>query len=399
MPPSCHGEGAPPPRLEVADIFRTHGDAYRRSHVLSPEQARAMHAIETCRTAPLGGHLDVCASCGFERPAYNSCRNRHCPKCQSLTQALWVDRRMERILPVPYFHVVFTLPAELRSLVLHNRALLFDLLFQSVAATLLELGADPRWLGALLGFTAVLHTWTRALEFHPHLHCIVTGGGRDADGCWRPVRGGARFFIRVEVMAALFRGKFLAGLRALYRAEKLRFGGRCAGLAQDDVFAAWIDRLYGREWVVYAKRPFAGPEQVFRYLGLYTHRVGISNHRLQAMDEAGVRFGTKDGKSVTLPADAFIGRFLQHVLPPHFVKIRHYGLLASANLERLQNLQCDLAVEAPPPGDSAAPTDEWPERLLALTGLDLRLCPRCGGEMLPRPLTSDGARPRPPPTS
>ncbi len=384
MPPSCHGEGAPRPRLEVADIFRAHGDAYRQSHVLSPEQARAMRAIETCRTATLGGHKDKCVSCAFERPAYNSCRNRHCPKCQSLAQALWVDRRMERILPIPYFHVVFTLPAELRSLVLNNRALLFNLLFQSVAATLLELGADPRWLGALLGFTAVLHTWTRALEFHPHLHCIVTGGGWDADGRWRAVRGGDRFFIRVEVMAELFRGKFLAGLRALYRAGDLRFGGRCANLAQDDVFAAWIDRLYRREWVVYAKRPFAGPPQVLDYVGRYTHRVAISNDRVRDIEHDQVRFTYKDyrvdpssrPKTMTLAATEFIRRFLLHVLPSGFHRIRYYGFLGprhrADNLTRCRQL-LGSTPSIPPIAD---PTAE-PTRVDPQTRLSSQRCPAC----------------------
>jgi hypothetical protein len=392
-----HGSAGPErPRLEVADIVRIWGADYRAQHTLSSEQARVLRAIERCRTAALGGHLDVC-DCGFERPAYNSCRDRHCPKCQGLAQARWVARRLERILPVPYFHVVFTLPAELRALVRANRALLFELLFQAVSATLLQLGADPRHLGAQIGFTALLHTWTRTLEFHPHLHCIVTGGGRDAEGHWRPVRGGARFFIPVRVLARLFRGKFLHGLRELHRARKLRFTGPAEKLAADDVFAAFVDRLYRRDWVVYAKRPFAGPQQVFRYLGLYSHRVGISNHRLQAIDEDGVRFATRDGKSETLPGPVFIHRFLQHVLPARFVKIRHYGLLASANLPRLQDLQCQLAVDEPPHATPASPpaTATWPEQMLALTGVDLRRCPRCGGQLQRRSLTT--IAPRPPP--
>ena len=398
--PSCHGPRVPWPRLELADVFRAHGEAYRKSHVLSPAQARVMRAIETCRTAVLGGHMDECVSCHFERPAYNSCRNRHCPKCQALVQARWVERRLQRILPVPYFHVVFTLPAELRSLVGHNRRLLFSLLFRAAADTLLELGHDPRWLGAKLGFTAVLHTWTRDLQFHVHLHCIVTGGGVDADGRWKAVRGGGRFFIRVEVMGRLFRGKFLDALRHMHRDGLLRFGGQCLVLVQQDVFAAWIDRLWRKEWLVYAKRPFAGPEQVYRYLGLYTHRVGIANSRLLSMDDHGVTFATKDGKTANLPPHVFIHRYLQHVLPPGFVKIRHYGLLAATNLEQLQAAQRDLAptVDSPldlEPIEPTASAEDWKLRYLQLTGIDLDVCPRCGGRMQRRLLA---ARPRAPPS-
>jgi hypothetical protein len=261
------------PRFEVADVFRAHGETYRKSHALSGDQLKVMRAIELCRTKALGGHLDECPGCGFERPAYNSCRNRHCPKCQSLAQARWLERRLQHILPTHYFHVVFTIPAALRPLALANRKLLFDLLFAAASRTLLDLGDDPKHIGARLGVTAVLHTWTRKLTFHPHLHCIVTGGGLAPSGdAWVP--SCRRFIFPVRVLGALFRGKFLDGLRRLRRQGALYYTGGAANLVDDDVFGQLLDRLYRTPWVVYAKRPFAGPDHVFRYLGRYTHRVG-----------------------------------------------------------------------------------------------------------------------------
>jgi len=343
-----------------------------------------MRAIERCRTEALGGHLDVCLECGFERPAYNSCRNRHCPKCQSLAQARWIEQRLEHILPSHYFHVVFTLPSELRPLVRANRVRLFDLLFASASRTLLELGDDPKRLGGRLGITIVLHTWTRELTFHPHLHCIVTGGGLAPTGeTWVPCS--RRYLFPVLVLGALFRGKLLAGLRRLRDQGLLQYSGAAAPLADDVAFSQLLDRLYKTSWVVYAKRPFAGPEHVFRYLGRYTHRVGISNHRLQAFDEHGVRFATKGGKSVTLAPLDFIRRFLDHVLPAGFTKIRHFGLHAASNVNtKLENARQLLTVEnkAPPPTQPAAPEtplepSTWQELLLELTGIDLTRCPNC----------------------
>jgi hypothetical protein len=347
-----------------------------------------MRNIEACRTAVLGGHLDVCPdrNCGFERPSYNSCRNRHCPKCQALSQARWIERRIERILPVPYFHVVFTLPACLRPLVRRNRVLLFDLLFAAASQTLLALGDDPERLGGRLGITAVLHTWTRELTFHPHLHTIVTGGGLAPSGeTWRKASG--RYLFPVHVMNKLFRGKFTDGLARLHSRDLIK------GIADAD-FARLKDQLYKADWVIYAKRPFAGPERVYRYLGRYTHRVGLSNQRIQRIDEHGVRFATKGGHAITLDPLTFIGRFLEHVLPKAFVKIRHFGLHASGNVStKLARARLLLATghhDASP--SQNAPTKEplpWNDLLLKLTGQDPMQCPRCGRRLLRRPLPPD----------
>jgi len=377
------GEGRP--RLEIADIFRAHGEVYRQMHVISPEQRAAMRAIEVCRTAILGGHVDVCATCAFTRPAYNSCRNRHCPKCQALTQAAWIDKRMAHVLPTHYFHVVFTLPHELGALVLWNRRPIFDLLFSAAARTLLELGQDKQRLGAQLGVTAVLHTWTRELRFHPHVHCIVTGGGLAPQGD-RWISSRQKYLFPVRVLSALFRGKFLDGLACAYERGELDLEGACAELANPDAFARLKDTLYRKNWVVYAKRPFAGPEQVFKYLGQYTHRVGISNHRLVSFDERGVCFRTKNGKRVTVAPTEFIRRFLLHVLPNGFVKIRHYGLLASSNVHtKLAEARRHLEVNGKP-SPASPPQQTWQEKHLALTGVDLTTCPRCAGQMSSHPV-------------
>jgi hypothetical protein len=380
------------PRFEVADVFRAHGEAYRQSHSLSGDQLKVMRAIEACRTEVLGGHLDVCPGCGFQRPSYNSCLNRHCPKCQSLAQARWIEQRIERILPVHHFHVVFTLPAELRPLARYNRASLFGLLFAAASRTLLDLGDDPERLGGRLGITAVLHTWTRDLRFHPHLHCIVTGGGLAPSGdAWLPL--GKRYLFPVKVMGALFRGKFLDGLRQLYQDDQLHFGGRAAKLSDPAAFARLLDKLYRTDWVVYAKRPFAGTEHVFRYLGRYTHRVAISNQRILSVDEHGVRFATKDGRSVTLPHQVFIARFLDHVLPSGFTKMRHFGLYASGNVNtKLEQARALLNPAAATSSDaSQARPLTWNELVHKLTGVDPMLCPRCGTRLHryrvpPRPL-------------
>ena len=342
----------PRPRLEVADIFRHHGAAYRQRHALSREQRATMRAIETCRTPERGGHLDVCDACGYARPAYNSCRNRHCPKCEALREARWIEARMARLLPSPYFHVVFTLPAELRPLALRNRRRLFALLFRAASRTLLTLGLDPHRLGARLGVTAVLHTWTRDLQFHPHLHCLVTGGGLAADGT-RWLRGRRPHLLPVRVLSRLFRGKFVAALTREYTRGRLDLAGACAALADPRAFVHLKQQLYRHDWVVYAKRPFAGAAQVFRYLGRYTHRVGLSNHRLLAADETGVRFATKHGRAVCLPPDEFIRRFLLHVLPVRFVKSRHFGLFApgraaATHRERARRLLAAPPVSTPP---------------------------------------------------
>jgi hypothetical protein len=315
------------PALEVADIFRRHLDDYRQLHALTEGQHDVVRAIIGCRTPALGGHLDRCTHCGFETPAYNSCRNRHCPKCQALNQARWVESRLERILPVHYFHLVFTIPSELHSLARNNRAKIFALLFRSATDTLLTLAADPKWLGkdAQLGITAVLHTWTRDLLFHPHVHCIVTGGGLARDQSqWVPAPHD--FLFPVHVVGALFRGKFMAGLQELLDKGELHDD------VPDRAARRRRQRLYKTSWVVFAKRPFGGPEQVYRYLGRYTHRVAISNARLVSVDDQAVVFRTRGSDTASLSPTEFIGRFLQHVLPNQFVKIRHFGLMASGNV-------------------------------------------------------------------
>jgi hypothetical protein len=369
----------------VADIFRAAGEAYRDRYVPTFEQRKVMAAIERCRTVALGGHLDVCSKCGRETPAYNSCRNRHCPKCQSLTQARWIDRRRERIIPTKYFHVVFTLPQELRSLVRRNPDEMYTLVIDAAARTLLDFGRSR--LHAQIGVTTVLHTWTRDLRFHPHVHCIVTGGGLDDDGTrWVPAR--SRFLFPVLAMSKVFRGKLLEGLSDLYSARRLDLDGPCTPLADAATFARLTNDLYRKDWVVYAKRPFGGPAQVFQYLGRYTHRVGLSNQRLICFDGRDVCFRTKHGKTTTVEAVEFVRRFLLHVLPIGFVKIRHYGLLAASNAAtRLESARRLLA--APDATAQNAPTEPraslgWRELMLELTGIDLMLCPACGTRSIER---------------
>jgi putative transposase/transposase-like zinc-binding protein len=371
------------PVLELADIVRAHGDAFAKSRFLRPEERATLRAIVQCRTPALGGHLDLCTACGDERPSYNSCRNRHCPKCQSLAQARWIARRLERILPVHYFHVVFTLPAELRAVAMRSRERVFDMLFASASETLLALARDPKRMGADLGATMVLHTWTRELLFHPHVHAIVTGGGLTADGA-RWIRARRHFLFPVRVMGALFRGKMLA---ALERAH-------ARGLV--DLAGLHLPALRRKAWVVYAKRPFGGPEQVIRYLGRYTHRVGIANQRLVSMDPSGVTFRTKNGKSVTVPPLDMLARFVEHVLPRRFVKIRHYGLHAASHATtRLELARSRLSPDAAP-RQRPERTLDGAELLLQLTGIDIRLCPACHQPALVR-TALPGARSRAPP--
>jgi hypothetical protein len=381
---TCTPESPKPrSRFDIGDIFRAHGAEYRRSYPLGPEQAKAMRALTLCRTAALGGHLDVCDSCGHERPAYNSCRNRHCPKCQSLAQAKWLETRKERILPTRYFHVVFTMPQELRALAMRNPRELYGLLFQSSAATLKTLAADDKWLGAQLGFTSVLHTWTRKLGFHPHVHCVVTGGGLDPEGKrWVACR--RDFLFPVNVMSQLFRGKFLDGLQRLYQQGRLDRTG-CDQLSSDATFHQFKSELYGKKWVVYVKAPFGGAKHVYTYLSRYTHRVAISNSRLIEVTDDNVCFATKHGDKTTLTPLEFIRRFLRHVLPKGFVKIRHYGLLSSANattkLEVARALLEERDVEPKRDEDSSEhselPERGWRQRYKELTGLDLSQCPSC----------------------
>jgi hypothetical protein len=372
------------PHLEVAHIFRAVADAFRERYVPAREQLKVFFAILLCRTVRLGGHLDVCKACGHETPAYNSCRNRHCPKCQSLAQARWLEERRQRIIPTKYFHVVFTLPQELRALARRNLKPVYDLLLAAAARTLLDFGRSR--LHAEVGVTCVLHTWKRDLCYHPHVHCIVTAGGLDDDGHWAPAR--SRFLFPVGAMSIVFRGKLLEGLAQLRKRQKLTLAGNCADLAVPDKFTALLSRLYRKSWVVYAKKPFGGPEQVFSYLGRYTHRVGISNQRLVSFDGQDVCFRTKHGKTCTIPAVEFVRRFLLHALPAHFVKIRHVGLLAAANVgSKLETAR--RCLEAPAPDNAsqtlAAPTPpSWQELLLALTGIDVSVCPVCGERAMER---------------
>ena len=370
------------PRWEVADILRAHGDAYRARHPVSPDQAAVMRHLVACRTVALGGHRDACPSCGFARLSYNSCRDRHCPKCQATKRAQWLETRLERLLPVEYFHVVFTLPQELKPLVLKNRCVLYRLLFGTASQALLQLAADPKRLGAQIGFTAILHTWGQNLLFHPHLHCVVTGGGLSADGHrWIPTRSG--YFLPVKVLARLFRGKFLASLKQAYQTGQLQLTGSTAHLARPQAFKQLLDQLYRQKWVVYAKRPFGGAEQVYRYLGRYTHRVAISNSRITSIHDGRVCFRYKDYadanriKPMTLSAEEFIRRFLLHVLPNGFVRIRHYGLLASRNVStRLE--RCRQLLGTPTPAMAATEKKTEVDRLRDWVDEHVMQCPRCG---------------------
>lgn len=389
---TAHPECAPRerPRFEIGDIVRAHRDALERARPLSIDQRRALSAIALCRTAALGGHLDVCTACGHQSPSYNSCRNRHCPKCQSLAQEKWVAERLARILPVSHFHVVFTLPAALRALAAYRPALVYDLLFETASATLLEVGRGPK-LGALLGITAVLHTWTRELGLHPHLHCIVTGGGLAATGD-RWVRARAEYLLPVRILGAVFRGKFLDALRREHARGRFK---DFDAFADPEGFERLCSAITKHRWVVYAKKPFAGPEHVFRYLGRYTHRVGIANSRILDVDREHVTFRTKDGKAITLAPVDFLARFVQHVLPKGYVKIRHYGLLAGSHVKTL--LEKARALLRPERVISSAPTaSSFIEVLLALTGRDVRRCALCEGTVtitgLPAPAPTPVAR-------
>ena len=377
--------------FEVADVVRAHGEAFAQSRALTPEQAAVLRAIARCRTAELGGHLDVCLDCGHERPSYNSCRDRHCPKCQALAQAKWIAEREARILPTTHFHVVFTIPSELHALARYRREAFFDVLFAATSRTLLDLGRER--LQAELGATLVLHTWTRDLRFHPHVHAIVTGGGLSLDQTrWVPTR--EDYFMPVKLLGAVFRDRFLQRLRVLQR----------AGVFDGFEVPGGLDRLLGvvedKSWVVYAKRPFGQARHVIRYLGRYTHRVGISNQRMVSMSDDGlVTFRTKNGKVVTLHGQDFLARFVDHVLPKQFVKIRHIGLMAPSNVNtKLARARELLAAPTPAPPPAQAVTT-WIEVLLALAGLDVLRCPVCGGAVVRRALPRDRESPPPPDTS
>jgi hypothetical protein len=390
------------PRIEVADIFRRHGAAFRAAQGdrLSIDQRRVMAAIEVCRTAALGGHVEQCENCGEIRVAYNSCRNRHCPKCQGLARAQWLADRRAELLPVPYFHVVFTMPAPLAAIALQNKALVYDILFKVAAETIRVIGADPKHLGAETGMIAILHTWGQTLTHHPHVHCIVPGGGLGPDGRWVTCR--PDFFLPVHVLSALYRRLFLERLQAAYDAGDLKFFDDLAPLQAPTAFAQYLAPLRYAKWVVYAKRPFGGAQQVLDYLGRYTHRVAIANGRLLDCDNGAVRFRWKDyrasskSKAMTLDADEFIRRFLLHVLPKRFRRIRHFGFLGNAcRAAKLAHIRAALDVPTPMPGVEPA---DYRERYAMLTGRRIDLCPCCGGRMIdlgPVPRPSSAARPTP----
>jgi hypothetical protein len=383
--------------LEVADIFRSHGPAWRQAHAghISLDQLKVMSAIERCRTAALGGHVARCADCAYTTIAYNSCRNRHCPKCQGAAARQWLADREADLLPVPYYHVVFTLPAPIADIAYQNKAVVYDLLFKVSAETMLTIAADPRHLGARIGITSVLHTWGSALTHHPHVHMIVPGGGLSPDGeRWVSCRPG--FFLPVRVLSRLFRRLFLNALSATHAAGRLNFFGDHAHLADAQSFAACLTPLRKAEWVVYAKRPFGGPEAVLAYLSRYTHRVAIANSRLIAVDEGGVTFKWKDYriegrdryKRMTLATDEFIRRFLIHVLPRGLHRIRHYGLFAkgacAGNIARAREL---LAIAKHAARPTAAAIDPGKPN-----------CPCCGGRMIVIEVFARGATPRHRPT-
>ncbi|HEX5393483.1 MAG TPA: IS91 family transposase [Rhodocyclaceae bacterium] len=345
------------PTLEVADIFRTHGPAWRKQQAghLSLGQLKVMSAVEQCRTAALGGHALRCNACDHEEISYNSCRNRHCPKCQARAAQRWLEARQADLLPVEYYHVVFTLPATIASIAYANKATIYRLLFDVAAEALMTIAANPRHLGAQIGATLVLHTWGSTLTHHPHVHGIVPGGGLSPKGeRWVACRRG--FFLPVRVLSRLFRRRFIEELEKLHRAGQLQFFDDDTRLVEASAFARWLAPMRNSEWVVYAKRPFTGPEAVLAYLSRYTHRVAISNRRLVSMDENGVTFRWKDyrakghtrHKTMTLPADEFMRRFLLHVLPGGFHRIRHYGLLANAERRRNLSRVRDL-LDVPPP--------------------------------------------------
>ena len=399
------------PVLEVADIFRQHGPDYRQRHALPVPQRRVMHAIEVCRTAALGGHLERCDHCAHERPVYNSCRNRHCPKCQALAKAQWLADRQAELLPVGYFHNVFTLPHELNDLLAANAQVLYSLLFRSVAQTLQALGADPQYgLGGQLGFTAMLHTWDQKLLYHVHLHCVIAGGALAWDGQrWLPAR--SNYLLPVKILSTAFRDRYLDGVRRAFLKGELLFPGRLTTLATAEPFHQWLEPLGHKDWVVYSQPPWGGADKALEYLSRYTHRIAISNHRLRSLDEGLVTFDYRDRrdgnrvKQLTLRAEEFIRRFLLHVLPAGFCRMRQYGFLGNrVKEERLARCRALLGPSTP-----ADPPTPGPSLLLggAATDSDHHTCPRCGAgqmvvvERLPAPSRSPGGVPpaRPPLTN
>ena len=381
-------------KVELAQVFARHGAAYLATHRLATVQQRALRAIEACRTEALGGHVERCAACGRLRYSYHSCRNRHCPKCQTLAKERWLAARQAELLPVPYFHVVFTLPHTLNALAQGNPRVIYRLLFDAAARTLLEFGENPRWLGGEIGATVVLHTWGQNLNQHLHVHALVSGGALGRDGRWIHPRGG--FLFPVKALSQVFRGKFLAALKRAFDAGALALAGSTAALADAGSRAALFAALRAQPWVVYAKRPFAGPGQVLQYLGRYTHRIALTNSRLVSLDDETVRFRYKDyacgnrRKTMSLEAQEFIRRYLLHVLPHGFMRIRHYGLNGNRGKHhKLAQARAALNVPRPELVPTAPETIEafW----LRVAQLDIHQCPHCAsgpmrriGVLLPR---------------
>jgi Putative transposase/Transposase zinc-binding domain len=369
------------PPLEVADIIRAAGNAFieRNRHWLGWKHVKVLLAIARCRTAALGGHLDECTRCGHRAISFNSCRNRHCPKCQTAARERWIAARQQELLPTPYAHVVFTLPSRLAPLVLQNKKVLYDLLFRISAETLLEVACDPKHLGAEIGFFSVLHTWSQQLHLHPHVHCVVPAGGLSPDHT-RWVRSGENYFLPKKVLRKIFRGKFVDALKQAFQNGQLRFPEDLKLLAQPKIFAAWLRPLYRQNWVVYLKPPFGGPEYVLQYLGRYTHRVAISNHRLVSFADDQVTFRWRDSADHNkqnlraLSVNEFLCRFLLHILPQGFVRIRHFGFLANRRRTTLLPLCFQLlgATPEPPAEEHPFSTEDAP---------DLYRCPKCGGPM------------------
>jgi hypothetical protein len=402
------------PAVELAEVVRRFGSLFLEAYgaSLSLVQKTVLRALVLCRTSALGGHLEQCDNpdCSYQRPAYNSCRNRHCPKCQSLAKARWIAARQQQLLPVVYFHVVFTLPAAIARLALQNKAVIYNLLFQTTAATLRSIAADPKHLGAQIGFFAILHTWGQQLTHHPHLHCVVPGGGLSPDGqrwisCPCSKKSGKPFFLSVKVLSARFRHLFRDALLEAFQQGQLSFFGDLAGLSNPKAFRRWLHLASHRRWVVYAKRPFGGPAQVIEYLGRYTHRVAISNHRLLKIDDGRVSFRWKDyrhagvEKTLSLPAVEFLRRFCLHVLPSGFVRIRYFGFLANCHVEE-KIARCRQLLDVHPTSLLLpTPPADWKTLFHQLTGKLADLCPLCQKGRLVRveiprnPLTSNRSPP------
>jgi len=369
------------PPLEVADIIRAAGELFieQNRHWLCWKHVKVLRAIERCRTAALGGHLDECTRCGHRAISFNSCRNRHCPKCQTAARDRWIAARQKELLPTRYLHVVFTLPGRLSPLVLQNKKIIYDLLFRTSAETLLEVARNPEHLGAEIGFFSVLHTWSQKLTAHPHVHCVVPAGGLSLDHT-RWIRSRDNYFLPKEVLAELFRGKFVDALKEAFQNGQLHFHGDLKLLAQPEIFAAWLRPLHRQHWVVYLKRPFGGPAYVVQYLGRYTHRVAISNHRLVSFKDGQVTFRWRDSahhneqKLMTLSVDGFLRRFLLHILPKGFVRIRNFGFLANRRRSTLLPLCFQLLGATPqPPVEEHSPSSQ--------DAAELYRCPYCGGPM------------------